>query len=871
MALRGNLKELSLPDIFQLVTFSGKTGVLRILRNDGAQGSVWFRDGDVFFAQSNWRTEPLGERLVRAQRITPMALERALELRAEEPEGGRRLGEILVDEGYIIDKVLEAFVQEQMQDTIFDLMRWDDGDFEFEAMPDTLEEDIGLAVSIENVIMEGSRRLDEWNRIKKKIPSTDIVLKMATAPGEGTFEISLKPIEWNLLLLVDGTRSVADLALETSRTDFEVARILYGLFSAGLLEFASDDEVAASRAERQQREARLAEIEPKRQAEAGAVTATEAATAAVEAARELPEAAESKPAVEAARPPETAPPAGEAAETLPGLLPQPAEVPEFLGEHLAESHDDTAVLEAAMGAVLETQTPAAAPVLAEGTAATYTPGEEPAFITASQDAGAVTQEPGPSVEELFADLTDVTSVAQGPVSATEPERAPALTAEPEPEQAPEPEVAPEQASEPAAQREPEAAPVWSPEAPDATAAPARAPEPELAPEVAPEPEAEPVWAPEPAPAPAPALAWAPPEPAGATIEPEPVAQPELEPELAPAAVSDAQHEVVIEPEMPPVPATGRPLDLEPDLMSVAAALEAPEPRGEPAPILEPGTFVIVPGPRPVEPVEPALAQEVLEPALESSAAPVSPLAPERMTQPAPAQAPEQPVVPAASAVPAAPSGLQGFERDLMSLGLGELPAELRGAQAPASATYEPVTYEPATVEPPLEDEVELEPVNEPMGVSAPHVGLPTAPIGAGAQATADVSVAPHVGQDADFSALLESLDISADDAQAAKPLAEAPPAERGAASVDGLLGTSVPEPAGVISTDAYLDDLTLEGEFGLSGELTDELSALTGADRPVRPAATVHHLPAEGEALLHRDTRVDRDTLLKIIEGIKNL
>src|SRR5664280_3568292 len=105
MALRGNLKELSLPDIFQLVTFSGKTGVLRIHRADGAQGSVWFRDGDVFFAQSNWRTEQLGERLVRAQRITPMALERALQLRAAEPEGGRRLGEILVDGGYMTDKV----------------------------------------------------------------------------------------------------------------------------------------------------------------------------------------------------------------------------------------------------------------------------------------------------------------------------------------------------------------------------------------------------------------------------------------------------------------------------------------------------------------------------------------------------------------------------------------------------------------------------------------------------------------------------------------------------------------------------------------------------------------------------------------------
>src|SRR5450759_3561768 len=244
MALRGNLKDFSLPDVFQLVTLSRKTGILRIKRADGAEGSVWFREGDVFFAQSNWHREPLGERLVSANKITPSALSRALEVQKSEGAGGRRLGQILVDEGYVTDKVLEAFVQEQIQDTIFDLFRWDEGDFDFEPLPESpVEEDIGLSVSIENIIMEGSRRLEEWNRIKKKIPSMDLVFKMATAPGEGTFDISLKPAEWNLLLKTGGTRSVAQLARETGHTDFEVARVVYGLFSAGLLEVASDEEV----------------------------------------------------------------------------------------------------------------------------------------------------------------------------------------------------------------------------------------------------------------------------------------------------------------------------------------------------------------------------------------------------------------------------------------------------------------------------------------------------------------------------------------------------------------------------------------------------------------------------------------------------
>jgi hypothetical protein len=118
MALRGNLRDFSLPDVFQLVTLSGKTGVLRIKRT-GAEGSVWFRDGEVFFAQSDWHREPLGTRLVSAGKITPSALSKALEVQRAEPPAGRRLGQIIVDEGYTSEKVLEAFVQEQIQDTIF--------------------------------------------------------------------------------------------------------------------------------------------------------------------------------------------------------------------------------------------------------------------------------------------------------------------------------------------------------------------------------------------------------------------------------------------------------------------------------------------------------------------------------------------------------------------------------------------------------------------------------------------------------------------------------------------------------------------------------------------------------------------------------
>ncbi len=363
MALRGNLKDFSLPDVFQLVQLSGKTGVLRIVRSD-TEGSIWFRDGDVFFAQSNWRHELLGQRLVSAQRITPAALTRALEI--HESEGGaRRLGEILVGEGYITQQVLEAFVQEQIEDTIFDIMRWDEGDFDFETLPEVVHEDIGLSVSVENIVMEGSRRLEEWNRIKKKVPSADMVFKMATAPGEGTFEISLKPIEWNLLLLVDGTRSVSELAVEVHSTDFDVARIIYGLFSAGLLEVPGEEEVERLRAERAERDARREKARA-RQASAVVETVVEETPVA--------EAGEPEPEPE---PRESTPAAAEVADESPapaGVEGPAPEVPEFLSVGAeTPSEDDMAVFTEMMEAVLlpqetpgESAPQAAAPEQAPG-------------------------------------------------------------------------------------------------------------------------------------------------------------------------------------------------------------------------------------------------------------------------------------------------------------------------------------------------------------------------------------------------------------------------------------------------------------------------------------------------------------------------
>ena len=245
VALEGNLKDFSLGDMFRLLAGGKKAGTL-YLERDSAEGRVCFREGRIFFASSNSSRESLGRRLVRAGVVSEKQLRQALGLQKiqKKEKAGRRLGQILIDEGYLDDAVLETFMQEQITDTLFDLFRWEDGALRFESGETSEDEDIGVSVSVENVIMEASRRLEQWDKILQRIPSLDTSFKMAAAPGEKSIEIHLKPREWMLLCYLHGGRSVRELVELAGCTDFETARILYGMFSAGLVEKCEEAEVS---------------------------------------------------------------------------------------------------------------------------------------------------------------------------------------------------------------------------------------------------------------------------------------------------------------------------------------------------------------------------------------------------------------------------------------------------------------------------------------------------------------------------------------------------------------------------------------------------------------------------------------------------
>jgi len=236
MAIEGPLRELGIHDVFQLLDLSRKTGALRVtseLRHN--EGTIYFDNGVVVSAEIRSNPHPLGALLLRTGKITEADFERARDMQQRQGDK-RRLGQILVALGVITQREVERQVHFQIEEVVFEVMSWNEGYFSFAEQSETkVPTELTVRIPVEALLMEGARRIDEWSRIENRIPHVGVVPSLAPPPEGGGGELDLLPPEWEVLALIDGERSVRGLATELGRSDFEVAKTLFGLESAGVI------------------------------------------------------------------------------------------------------------------------------------------------------------------------------------------------------------------------------------------------------------------------------------------------------------------------------------------------------------------------------------------------------------------------------------------------------------------------------------------------------------------------------------------------------------------------------------------------------------------------------------------------------------
>ncbi|MBA4070719.1 MAG: hypothetical protein C0497_02635 [Gemmatimonas sp.] len=242
MAIEGPLRELGIHDVFQLLDLSRKTGVLRVvseLRDN--EGVVAFHAGRIAYASIRSNPYPFGEMLLKAGKITQGELAAARQLQAGHGDR-RRIGEILIEMGAITTRDVEQYVRRQAEAVVFELMSWREGHFRFEeASPTDFPDNPSVAVSTESVLMEAARRIDEWSRIADRVPSLAVVPEFADAGDDHAGQLDLLPGEWEVLTMIDGQRDLRRVAVELARSEFDVAKIVYGLLSTGVVSLRPAD------------------------------------------------------------------------------------------------------------------------------------------------------------------------------------------------------------------------------------------------------------------------------------------------------------------------------------------------------------------------------------------------------------------------------------------------------------------------------------------------------------------------------------------------------------------------------------------------------------------------------------------------------
>lgn len=231
MAIRGSLREASLPDVLQLLAMGKKTGCLSVAHRQQF-GSIWFDRGRIAHAAIVNRRDRLGDILVRHGLLTPAALEAAVAAQAAQPD--RRLGDILVATGQIRREQLHEYLKHQIEEAVYYLFTWSQGTFTFEpdAKPDF--QDLLVSISPESLLLEGARRVDEWSLIEKKIPGFDLIFALDREHLAGS-DVEVTDEQEQLIPLIDGRRDVADLVEESGLDEFEVGKALFGLATAGFL------------------------------------------------------------------------------------------------------------------------------------------------------------------------------------------------------------------------------------------------------------------------------------------------------------------------------------------------------------------------------------------------------------------------------------------------------------------------------------------------------------------------------------------------------------------------------------------------------------------------------------------------------------
>ena len=231
MSLTGTLDAFHLSSLLQLLSNDQKTGVLHVAKGPNAV-KIFMKDGIIVYASSSEEKLRLGRLLVNQGEISEEKLQSCLRV---SKDSGQKLGKTLVKDGAISLDTLKKTLHRQVKEILCSLFLWKNGQFEFKDIPLDVEGKLVTKMNTMEILLEASRRIDEWTVIKEEIETDEQVFGISEKT-QGKKEVKLNKTEWRILSLVDGTRTVREIVDKSGHDEFSAFKALYSLKLSGLVE-----------------------------------------------------------------------------------------------------------------------------------------------------------------------------------------------------------------------------------------------------------------------------------------------------------------------------------------------------------------------------------------------------------------------------------------------------------------------------------------------------------------------------------------------------------------------------------------------------------------------------------------------------------
>ena len=231
MALKGNLKDFSTTQLLNLINLARKTGKLTV---DGSalNAFLYFREGRLIHASTNADEGHLATMLLKTGKLSQEQVETVNN--RSDSSSDRAMGKYLMEAKLVSrDNIIQG-VKDYMLEIVYDLFTWNEGTFIFEQDSLPANDRITVPLNLDNVILEGSRRIQELGRLQDELPDLGtIALKITDKPLR---DVKLTQDDWRVISHIHPRNSVKQIAQNNNMDEFQIRKIVYGMLQAGLVE-----------------------------------------------------------------------------------------------------------------------------------------------------------------------------------------------------------------------------------------------------------------------------------------------------------------------------------------------------------------------------------------------------------------------------------------------------------------------------------------------------------------------------------------------------------------------------------------------------------------------------------------------------------